>query len=159
RTSSRFFPIMANRLPESFGAFMHPSFRVYDYFVGVYDGIYWIAQSLEEDDSYKGKMLASDRPAPSKAIFDRGAHLIVGKNDPDLVAFVNNLFAYESYWTGRAVVSGVSDFCTLPAPARTAPAPWREEAHVWQVFHALCEIDQGGRRLSRQGATAALASY
>jgi predicted acylesterase/phospholipase RssA len=166
RTSSRFFPIVANQLTASFGAFMHPSFRVHDYFVGVYDGIYWVAQSLEQGDRCNGggdgdgsdQVLSSDRARPSAATFMKVAHLLIG-DDAGLLTFVRNLFAYEQHWTGNPGDITMRDFCRPPPPPRTKPGPWREDERVWQVFQALCETDQKSRRLARQGASAALAHH
>jgi hypothetical protein len=41
--TDRFFPLAANQLPLSFGAFLHADFRRYDYLVGLYDGAYALA--------------------------------------------------------------------------------------------------------------------
>lgn len=153
--SSRFFPIVGNRLVDSFGAFMHPSFRVHDYFVGVYDGLFTIAQALELTKDELTKPVSARR-APSRATFDALKERITD-GDADLNAFVSNLFEYERFWTGDAgaAIDGAKR-CHLtldrPGPRDT----WREDQNVAKVFETLCERDQEARKLERQGNVAEL---
>jgi predicted acylesterase/phospholipase RssA len=49
--SSRYHPLTGNYL-EHFGAFLDHNFRVYDYYVGVYDAIYHLAASLKRKKQY-----------------------------------------------------------------------------------------------------------
>jgi hypothetical protein len=51
--SSRYFPLTAGFL-EHFGAFMDKNFRVYDYYVGIYDAIYHAASAMIKR-GYTGK--------------------------------------------------------------------------------------------------------
>jgi len=50
--SSRYHPITGKYL-EHFAAFMDKNFRVYDYYVGVYDAIFHLATSLRKNSQYK----------------------------------------------------------------------------------------------------------
>ncbi|KYJ86560.1 hypothetical protein AS592_07090 [Sulfurovum riftiae] len=50
--SSRYHPI-AGKYLEHFAAFLDKNFRVYDYYVGVYDAIYHLAESLKHRPQYK----------------------------------------------------------------------------------------------------------
>ena len=50
--SSRYHPITGKYL-EHFAAFLDKNFRVYDYYVGVYDAIYHLATSLKQRPQYK----------------------------------------------------------------------------------------------------------
>lgn len=50
--SSRYHPITGKYL-EHFAAFMDKNFRVYDYYVGVYDAIFHLATSLRKKSQYK----------------------------------------------------------------------------------------------------------
>jgi len=50
--SSRFHPLVGNYLWH-FAAFLNKNFRVYDYYVGVYDAIYNLAKSLRKKAPYK----------------------------------------------------------------------------------------------------------
>lgn len=153
--SSRFFPIVGNRLVDSFGAFMHPSFRVHDYFVGVYDGLFTIAQALELSKD-ELKQPVSARRSPSRATFESLKQRIID-GDEDLNAFVSNLFEYERFWTGDAgaAIDGANR-CKLtldrPGPRDT----WREDQNVAKVFETLCERDRDARKLERQGNVAEL---
>jgi predicted acylesterase/phospholipase RssA len=52
--SSRFHPLTAGFL-EHFGAFLDINFRMYDYHVGVYDGIYRLAEKLRKKGSFNNK--------------------------------------------------------------------------------------------------------
>ena len=52
--SSRFHPLTAGYL-EHFGAFLDINFRIYDYHVGVYDGIYHLAEKLRKKGSFGHK--------------------------------------------------------------------------------------------------------
>lgn len=49
--SSRYHPLTGNYL-EHFGAFLDHNFRVYDYYIGVYDAIYHLAASLKRKKQY-----------------------------------------------------------------------------------------------------------
>ncbi len=49
--SSRYHPITGKFLSH-FGAFLHQDFRIYDYYVGVYDAIYHLAQAMKERGYY-----------------------------------------------------------------------------------------------------------
>jgi predicted acylesterase/phospholipase RssA len=155
--SSRFFPVVGTRLVESFGAFMHPSFRVHDYFVGVYDGIFTIAQALELDSDEINRPV-SERPAPSTTTFLNVASRIV-EDDADLDLFVRKLFDYERHWTVVAASSSYrhdhrdSDAarCDLKLDQGRSHDTDREDAHVAQVFKVLCDFDQQGRKLAQDG--------
>jgi hypothetical protein len=153
--SSRFFPIVGNRLVDSFGAFMHPSFRVHDYFVGVYDGLFTISQALELTKEELKQPVSARRP-PSRATFESLKQRIID-GDEDLNAFVSNLFEYERFWTGDAgaAIDGANR-CSLtldrPGPRDT----WREDQNVAKVFETLCERDAEARKLERQGNVAEL---
>jgi len=50
--SSRFHPLVGNYLWH-FAAFLNKNFRIYDYYVGVYDAIYNLASSLRKKTQYK----------------------------------------------------------------------------------------------------------
>ena len=50
--SSRFHPLTAGYL-EHFGAFLDENFRLYDYYVGVYDAIYHLAERLRTKKKFK----------------------------------------------------------------------------------------------------------
>jgi len=50
--SSRFHPLVGNYLWH-FAAFLNKNFRIYDYYVGVYDAIYNLAKSLRQKTQYK----------------------------------------------------------------------------------------------------------
>jgi predicted acylesterase/phospholipase RssA len=52
--SSRFHPLTAGYL-EHFGAFLDKNFRMYDYHVGVYDGIYHLAEKLRKKGGFGHK--------------------------------------------------------------------------------------------------------
>jgi hypothetical protein len=52
--SSRFHPLTAGYLAH-FGAFMDKNFRMYDYHVGVYDGIYHLAEKLRKKGGFGHK--------------------------------------------------------------------------------------------------------
>ena len=53
--SSRFHPLTAGYL-DHFGAFLDPNFRLYDYHVGVYDGIYHLAKRLKSNGEFKAAL-------------------------------------------------------------------------------------------------------
>ncbi|MEA3455150.1 MAG: patatin-like phospholipase family protein [Campylobacterota bacterium] len=50
--SSRYHPLTAKYL-EHFGAFLDLNFRLYDYYVGVYDGIWHLAKKLKNGGDFK----------------------------------------------------------------------------------------------------------
>ena len=52
--SSRHHPITGKFL-EHFGAFLDQNFRMYDYYVGVYDAIYHLAAAFKTKDQYAGR--------------------------------------------------------------------------------------------------------
>ncbi|MDQ1326521.1 MAG: hypothetical protein QG564_1646, partial [Campylobacterota bacterium] len=49
--SSRYHPLTGKFL-EHFGAFLDKNFRIYDYYVGVYDGIYHLAETMKKNGYY-----------------------------------------------------------------------------------------------------------
>ena len=49
--SSRYHPITGKYL-EHFAAFLDENFRIYDYYVGVYDAVYHLADSLKKRENY-----------------------------------------------------------------------------------------------------------
>ena len=49
--SSRHHPL-AGKFLEHFGAFLDKNFRIYDYYVGVYDGIYHLAETMKKNGHY-----------------------------------------------------------------------------------------------------------
>lgn len=51
--SSRYHPITGKYL-EHFAAFLDKNFRIYDYYVGVYDAIYHLTRSFKEKKEYTG---------------------------------------------------------------------------------------------------------
>jgi hypothetical protein len=166
--SSRFFPIVGNRLVDSFAAFMHPSFRVHDYFVGVYDGIFTVAQTLELNAKELRKPV-SERSMPTRETFDKVAEALVGPEDVNLRQFVEVLFTYERQWTGAAGINGdevpkrrgeVPKQCDLKLLSSTEPRDTnREDAHVAEVFNALCLVDQHSRDLAAKGDMTTLNQY
>ncbi len=50
--SSRYHPITGNFL-EHFGAFLDQNFRIYDYYVGIYDAIYHLAEAFRKKGYFK----------------------------------------------------------------------------------------------------------
>jgi hypothetical protein len=137
---------------------MHPSFRVHDYFVGVYDGVFTIAQALELTRAELAAPV-SERRAPSRQTFENVARALIG-DDADLSRFVMHLFEYESFWTGSAgTTSPTFDRCHLGPAAVGLRDTDREDANAFRVFEALCKADAEGRSLNQAGKVAALSRH
>ena len=72
--SSRYHPITGNFL-WNFGAFLDKNFREYDYYVGVYDAIYKLAEESIKRGFAKGKSITQE--------MDRFATILALKKSPD----------------------------------------------------------------------------
>lgn len=166
RRNSRFFPLTSGELPMAFGAFIHPSFRVYDYFIGVYDAIHMIAKALTtkvecDCDPEAANRAGLDTGLPPPEVFKKVAESLIG-DDAHLSLFIDRLFAYERQWSdgGRPGTGNLCHFNFPPVPKGTkVAAPFREDQHVAEVFQVLCDRDQASRELARKGQFAALAEY
>jgi len=77
--SSRFHPLTAGYL-DHFGAFLDENFRLYDYQVGVYDGIYHLAKRLRKRNEFKGF-------SQTQLMEHLMKHLAIDKNPEALTAY------------------------------------------------------------------------
>ena len=77
--SSRYHPLTAGYL-EHFGAFLDLNFRLYDYYVGVYDGIYHLAKNLKKGGEFK-------EFSQTQLMNHLMRHLAIDKNPEALTAY------------------------------------------------------------------------
>jgi hypothetical protein len=147
QTNGRFFPVVGSTLVNSFGAFLAPSFRVHDYFVGVYDGIFRIAAAIDQLENPS----RSEKAPPQRQTFKRVKTALVGE-DADLGTFVERLYEYELSWTVPEQAAVAVELCQPPARGQgKAGAAFAEDGHVWTIFATLCAADQAARLLAESG--------
>jgi predicted acylesterase/phospholipase RssA len=132
-TTSRLMPLAGDHI-AAFGAFPRIAFRKTDYYIGIYDAIYTLAEAL------------GSRVPPERF---RDIQKMLLDGDPELMAFTDNLFAYERYWTGLVDTTPPTDRCRVDALT----------SDVRDVFEALCRVDQEARILARSGSQAELLAH
>lgn len=155
--SARFHGI-TGRLAGSFGAFLHRAFRIYDYLVGVYDGVH--ATAARQDcqgapvparcraerfrDAVEVVLADFDAPQPEAGVAPRLPRL---EGPParadDVRRFLYRLFVYEHRQLDPAAAAALC--ATLAPDLRTAACERGDEAlaHslVWALHRVFAQLD------------------
>ena len=163
----RFFPVVGE-YAGAFGAFVRTEYRIYDYVIGLYDGLHAIAAlEARSDPGCRGRDMAE--PACVQAIshrFDGALDALVGQEAIDgrrfsevpnasplqLEPFLRELFAYEVHWTTSLSKREVASL------GIQAAAPGAFDGNpVGRIYKALRDLDAQGRTLAEAGFPAELA--
>lgn len=151
-TSNRFYPIMGEYL-GSFGAFMNVRYRVHDYVIGLYDGVYTLAERAVT--SVPG---TAPDPDALELAFQRIAEEVIhngevapaapgedGKHGRlELLPLLRFLFQQELAMSGARPAAS-------PRPTPEQDASWK--AHpVWRLHRLLLRHDARRRELAVHGS-------
>ena len=125
RLSSRFFPVVGNYL-GAFGAFFARSFREYDFYVGIYDAFFGVAEGFCRNAA-PGDPINQGRCITAKVLeLEKDMGLAAPGSEPARYVVDQLLRAEISAWLTNANATP-SVLASIPAIDMRAPAPVRRQ--------------------------------
>jgi hypothetical protein len=158
-TTSRYFRLVGDYL-GAFGAFLNINYRRYDYFIGVYDALYTIAQSANQDP------LRSE--ADWRAFVSRFRALrdeIVPAGSPDdsetalLRDLLDRLLADELSWTAPSTLGRCLQPPTNGLDTHGNGSRVRANDPVWKIRDVLRRYDEDAQRLAHDGSASQIRAF
>lgn len=168
--TSRFFPVVGEYL-AAFGAFMSIDYRVHDYLIGLYDGLYALAlrearqrgNSAEasnwtaaEWETFAGLLLnlADSQIGPAETVPPEWAPQSASVTPIPIRMFIRSLLDYELRWTSKLDQESRKALVKLDAGEEWS---WCSNP-VWAVHRALRDLDGKMRVAASRGDPAEIAA-